>query len=145
MNSTICSYGSPFLCTLVVNPSVPCYILPVNMILTLRRLFYHQLLGSSTTYFLGSSFDTHWPSVSESESKSHFTADSQSVCFGVELTLWTSDKILLPFQVFRCGIFCLVSVGRPLWRKAGFVLCKSQPSHLSCNGSHADLSRPLLT
>jgi hypothetical protein len=32
--------------------------------------------------------------------QSHFTVDSQSVCLGVEPTLWTFDQILLPFQVF---------------------------------------------
>jgi hypothetical protein len=53
---------------------------------------------------------------------------SQSVCLGVEPTLWTFDQILLPFQVFE--ICCLVSVGRPLYREAGSVLCKSQSSHL---------------
>jgi hypothetical protein len=66
------------------------------------------------------------------QSQSHFTADSQSVlCLGVEPTLWTFDQILLPFQEFGSGICCLVSVGRPLWREAGSVLCKSRSSHLS--------------
>jgi hypothetical protein len=37
---------------------------------------------------------------------------SQSVCLGVEPTLWTFDQILLPFQVFGSEICCLVSVGR---------------------------------
>jgi hypothetical protein len=49
-----------------------------------------------------------------SQSQSHFTADSQSVCIGVELTLWTFDQILLPFQEFGSGICCPVSVGHPL-------------------------------
>jgi hypothetical protein len=66
-----------------------------------------------------------------SQSRSHFTADSQSVSLGVEPTLWTFDQILLPFQEFRSGICCPVSVGRPLWREAGPVLCKSQSSHFS--------------
>jgi hypothetical protein len=35
------------------------------------------------------------------------------------------------FQEFGSGICCLVSVGRPLWREAGSVLCKSQSSNLS--------------
>jgi hypothetical protein len=56
---------------------------------------------------------------------------SQSVCLGVEPTLWTFDQILLPFKVFGSEICCLVSVGRPLRREAGSVLCKSQSSHLS--------------
>jgi hypothetical protein len=64
-------------------------------------------------------------------SQSHFTADSQSVCLGVEPTLWTLHQILLPFQEFGSGICCPVSVGRPLWREAWPVLCKSQYSHLS--------------
>jgi hypothetical protein len=33
-----------------------------------------------------------------SQNQSHFTADSQSVCLGVEPTLWTFDQILLPFH-----------------------------------------------
>jgi hypothetical protein len=56
---------------------------------------------------------------------------SQSVSLGVEPTLWTFDHILFPFQGFGSGIGCPVSVGRPLWREAGSVLCKSQSSHLS--------------
>jgi hypothetical protein len=40
------------------------------------------------------------------------------------------------FQEFGSGICCLVSVGRPLWREAGSVLCKSQSSYLSGPGSH---------
>jgi hypothetical protein len=39
---------------------------------------------------------------------------SQSVCLGVEPTLWTFDQILLPFQVFGSEMCCVVSVGRPL-------------------------------
>jgi hypothetical protein len=56
-------------------------------------------------------------------SQSHFTADSHSVCLGVEPTLWTFDQILLPVQVFGSEICCLVSVGRPLWREAESGLC----------------------
>jgi hypothetical protein len=56
---------------------------------------------------------------------------SQWVFLGVEPTLWAFDQILLPFQVIGSGICCPVSVGRPLWREAGSVLCKSQSSHLS--------------
>jgi hypothetical protein len=41
------------------------------------------------------------------------------------------DQVLLPFQQFRSGICCPVSVGRPLWREAWSVLCRSQPSNLS--------------
>jgi hypothetical protein len=44
------------------------------------------------------------------ECQSRFTADSQSVsqsvCLGVEPTLWTFDQILLPFQEFGSGICC---------------------------------------
>jgi hypothetical protein len=40
--------------------------------------------------------------ASQSQSQSHFTADrqsvSQSVCLGVEPTLWTFDQILFPFK-----------------------------------------------
>jgi hypothetical protein len=51
---------------------------------------------------------------------------SQSVCLGVEPTLWTFDQILLPFQEFGPEICCLVSVGRPLWREDWSILCKSR-------------------
>jgi hypothetical protein len=56
---------------------------------------------------------------------------NQSVCLGVEPTLWTFEQILLPFQEFGSGICCPISVGRPLWREAGSVLCKPQSSHMS--------------
>jgi hypothetical protein len=69
--------------------------------------------------------------LAESESLYGSQSVSQSVCLGVEPTLWTFDQILLPFQVFGSGICCFVSVGRPLWREAGSVLFKSQSSHLS--------------
>jgi hypothetical protein len=59
----------------------------------------------------------------QSHSQSHFTADIQSVCLDVEATLRTFDQILLPFQEFGSGICCPVSVGRPLWREAGSLLC----------------------
>jgi hypothetical protein len=65
------------------------------------------------------------------QSPSDFTADSQSVFLGAEPTLWTIDQILLLFQEFGSWICCPVPVGRPLWREAGSVLCKSQSSHLS--------------
>jgi hypothetical protein len=39
---------------------------------------------------------------------------SQSVCLGVESTLWTFGQILRPFQVFGSEICCPVVVGRPL-------------------------------
>jgi hypothetical protein len=39
---------------------------------------------------------------------------SQSVCLGVESTLWTFDQILLPFQECGSGICCPVTAGCPL-------------------------------
>jgi hypothetical protein len=44
---------------------------------------------------------------------------SQSVCVGVEPTLWTFDHILLSFQEFGSGNWCSVSMGLPLWREDG--------------------------
>jgi hypothetical protein len=84
------------------------------------------------------SFLVLWPScvcgrtgfVSDSESLYGWQSVSQSVCL-VEPTLWTFDQTLLPFQEFRSGICCPVSVRRPLWRDALSVLCKSQSSHLA--------------
>jgi hypothetical protein len=67
----------------------------------------------------------------ESESFTLRLRVSQSVCLGTEPTLWTFDQILLPFREFGSGICCPVSVGRPLWREAGSVLCKSHSSQLS--------------
>jgi hypothetical protein len=71
---------------------------------------------------------TGWPPLSELESESLYgwqsvsQSVSQSVCLGVEPTLWTFDQILLPFQVFGSGICCPVPVGRPFWREAGSVV-----------------------
>jgi hypothetical protein len=62
---------------------------------------------------------------------SHFTPDSQSVYPGVEPTLCTFDQILLSFQEFGSGICCRVSVGRPLWREVGSVICQSLYALLS--------------
>jgi hypothetical protein len=42
------------------------------------------------------------------QAQSHFKADSQSVCLGVEPTLWAFDQVLLPFQEFGSGICCPV-------------------------------------
>jgi hypothetical protein len=42
------------------------------------------------------------------KSRCHFMADSQSVCLGVEPTLWMFGQVLLPFQVFGSEICCLV-------------------------------------
>jgi hypothetical protein len=56
---------------------------------------------------------------------------SQSVCLGVEPTLWTFDQILLRVQRLQSGSYYPISVGHPLWREAGSVLCESQSSHSS--------------
>jgi hypothetical protein len=76
---------------------------------------------------------TAWPR--QSQSHSHFTADSQSVSQYVLVSSPICERlttyVFLPFQVFGSGIYCPVSVGRPLWRDTGSVLCKSQYSHLS--------------
>jgi hypothetical protein len=62
--------------------------------------------------------------VSESESLGR-----QSVCLGVEPTLWTFGQILLPFQEFGSGICCPISVGplsdeRPGLSFVNSVSCK---------------------
>jgi hypothetical protein len=41
------------------------------------------------------------------QSQGHFTADSRSVCLGVEPTSWTFEHILLPFQ--RVWVWNLLS------------------------------------
>jgi hypothetical protein len=46
---------------------------------------------------------------------------SQSVCLGVEPSLWTFHQILFPVQDFGSGICCPVFVWRPLTREAGPV------------------------
>jgi hypothetical protein len=51
-----------------------------------------------------------------SESQSHFTSESQSVCLGVEPTLWTFYQILLPYHEFGSGICCPVSGAPSLTR-----------------------------
>jgi hypothetical protein len=57
------------------------------------------------------------------------SVSSISWCRAHFVDVW--PDIASSFQVFGSGICCLVSVGRPLWREAGSVLCKSQSSHLS--------------
>jgi hypothetical protein len=51
---------------------------------------------------------------------------SQSVCLGVEPTLWTFDQILLPFQEFGSGICCPVCGSPSLtrgWACHSLVIC----------------------
>jgi hypothetical protein len=58
----------------------------------------------------------------QSQSQSHITTDGRSVCMS-----WrrahsrTCDKIFF----FLLQSYCLFSVGRPLWREVGSVICKS--------------------
>jgi hypothetical protein len=68
--------------------------------------------------------------LSQSESESLYGWQWVSMAWCRAHTLRTFDQILLPFQEFESGICCPVSVGCPLWREAGSVLCKSQSSHL---------------
>jgi hypothetical protein len=70
-----------------------------------------------------------YPAVGVCQSQ-RFTADSQSVSMS-----WCRAHFVdvLPdiasFQEFGSGICCPVSVGRPLWRETGSVICK--PGNLS--------------
>jgi hypothetical protein len=77
----------------------------------------------------------HGEFISQSQSESHFTADiqsvSQSICLGVEPTLWTFDQILRPFQVFGYGICCPVSdVLKPNIQILSLPRKKHQPNRL---------------
>jgi hypothetical protein len=51
---------------------------------------------------------------------------SQSVCLGNEHPCGTCDQILLSVRRLFFESCCLVSVGRPLWREVGSVICHSQ-------------------
>jgi hypothetical protein len=80
----------------------------------------------------------HEPRCHYNQSQSHFTVDSQSVSQSVSWYVLVSSPLCgrltrycFPFEKFGSGICCPVSVGPPLWREAGSVLCKSQSSHLS--------------
>jgi hypothetical protein len=77
------------------------------------------------TWFVRCPGHTTW-----SESVTLRLTVTQSVYLGVEPTLWAFDQILLRFQVFGSEICCPVFVGRPLWREARSVLCKSQSSNV---------------
>jgi hypothetical protein len=54
-------------------------------------------------------------------SRSHVTTDGQCLCQGVEPILR-----LLTRHFFLSEGCCLVSVGRPLWREVGSVICHCQ-------------------
>jgi hypothetical protein len=61
--------------------------------------------------------------LAEVGSRSYFAIDSQSVCLGIEYPCGTCDQILLPVGMLLSEIFCLVSIGRPLWREDGSAVC----------------------
>jgi hypothetical protein len=52
------------------------------------------------------------------KSQSYFTTDGQSVGLGVEPTLGPVTR-----YYFLPEIYCLVSMGRPLWREDGSAIC----------------------
>jgi hypothetical protein len=51
------------------------------------------------------------------------TTDSQSVCLGIEYHCGTCEQILFPVGILQSEICGLVTVGRPLWREDGSVIC----------------------
>jgi hypothetical protein len=61
------------------------------------------------------------------KSRSHITTDSQSVSMsGCRAHSGTYEEILLSVRRLLSESCCLVSVGRPLWRKGGAVICHYQ-------------------
>jgi hypothetical protein len=53
---------------------------------------------------------------------------SQSVYLGIEYPCGACDQILFPVGMLLYEICGLVSIGRPLWREDGSVLCSRSPS-----------------
>jgi hypothetical protein len=51
------------------------------------------------------------------------TTDGQSVCLGIQYLCGTWDQVLLRVGMLLSEICGLVSVGRPLWREDGSVIC----------------------
>jgi hypothetical protein len=49
----------------------------------------------------------------------------QSVCLGIEHPCGTCDQVLLPVGMLLSEIYGLVSVGLPLWREDGSVICSA--------------------
>jgi hypothetical protein len=74
--------------------------------------------------------------------KKTFTADSKSVCLGIEHTCGTCDQILFPVGMLLSEICGLVSMGRPLWREDGSGNCSviTQWSESLRTGNHTLLS-----
>jgi hypothetical protein len=65
--------------------------------------------------------------LSQSRSRSHVTTDGQSVNMSRHRAHYeTCDQILLSARRLLSESCCLVSVGRPLWREVGSVICHSQ-------------------
>jgi hypothetical protein len=50
---------------------------------------------------------------------------SQSVCLGIEYPCGTCGQILFPVGMLLSEVCGLVSVGRPLWREDGSVICSA--------------------
>jgi hypothetical protein len=65
--------------------------------------------------------------IFSARSWSHVTTDGRSVCMSrYRAHLETCDQILLSARMSLPESCCLVSVGRPLWREVGSVICLSQ-------------------
>jgi hypothetical protein len=56
---------------------------------------------------------------------------SQSICLGIEYPCGTCDQILLSVGMLLSEICGLVSMGRPLWREDGSVLCSRNGSYFT--------------
>jgi hypothetical protein len=74
---------------------------------------------------------------------------SQSLCLGIEHPCGTCDQILFPVGMLLSEICGLVSIGRPLWREDGSVICSvitQQSESLRTRNhtllSHLRLSQP---
>jgi hypothetical protein len=81
---------------------------------------------------------TVWNLRSWSWSRNHVTTDGQSVTTSrCRAHSGTCDQILLSVRRWFSESYCLVSVGRPLWREVGSVICPQsvviyQYLHQSC-------------
>jgi hypothetical protein len=84
-------------------------------------------------------------SQSQSQRKNCLTTDIQPVGMSwCQAHSGTCDQMLLPFRGLLSESCCLVSVGHPLWREVGSVICQSQ-SEVTCQYIHKYLHFVCLT
>jgi hypothetical protein len=93
---------------------------------TKRLLFQENSLQTESLYVP----QEGCPFTNQSQSQSHITTDGVSHYVKVSSPSGTCDQILLSVRRLFSEICCLVSMGRPIWREVGSVICLSLSSNL---------------